>query len=214
MLRKFTQLILAVVATAFLSTMALAEELTIGIYSEPSSMDPHFHNLGPNNAFMTHVFSRLIEMDHNQQLVPALAVSWKPVNDTTWEFKLRKDVKFSNGASFTADDVIYSFDRASEYVGGNSSFRTYLKGKTFKKIDDYTIHAITEEPYPLMAVDLAQPCIISSKVKGTGKPDVNGGVTVQDFNDGSAMIGTGPYKFVEWKKGDRIVLEPNADYFG
>jgi len=123
-------------------------------------------------------------------------------------------VKFSNGAPFTADDVIYSFDRASNYVGGNSSFRTYLKGKTFKKIDDYTIHAITAEPYPLMAVDLAQPCIVSSKVKGTGKPDTNGGVTVQDYNDGKAMIGTGPYKFVEWKKGDRIVLEPNPNYFG
>jgi len=214
MLRKFNQLILAIVAAAFVTTAAWAEELTIGIYSEPSSMDPHFHNLGPNNAFMTNVFSRLIEMDHNQQLTPALAVSWKPINDTTWEFKLRKGVKFSNGAPFTADDVIYSFDRAANYTGGNSSFRTYLKGKTFKKIDDFTIHAITEDPYPLMAVDLAQPCVVSSKAKGTGKPDVNGGLTVQDFNDGAAMIGTGPYKFVEWKKGDRIVLVPNPEYFG
>jgi len=214
MLRKLNHIIMMAVVAAFVSTAAWAEELTMGIYSEPSSMDPHFHNLGPNNAFMTHVFGRLIEMDAKQQLQPDLATSWKPINDTTWEFKLRKGVKFSNGAPFTADDVIYSFDRASNYTGGNSSFRTYLKGKTFKKIDDYTIHVITKDPYPLMAVDLAQPCIISSKVKGTGKPDVNGGLTVQDFNDGQAMIGTGPYKFVEWKKGDRIVLVPNPNYFG
>jgi peptide/nickel transport system substrate-binding protein len=204
---------MAVVA-AFVSTAAWAEELTIGIFSEPSSMDPHFHNLGPNNAFMTHVFGRLIEMDDKQQLQPALATSWKPINDTTWEFKLRKGVKFSNGDPFTADDVIFSFDRAANYTGGNSSFRTYLKGKDFKKIDDHTVHVITKDPYPLMAVDLAQPPVISSKAKGTGKPDVNGGLTVQDFNDGKAMIGTGPYKFVEWKKGDRIVLEPNPTYFG
>jgi peptide/nickel transport system substrate-binding protein len=214
MLRKFTQVIAAVAVSAVLSTAAWAEELTIGIYSEPSSMDPHFHNLGPNNAFMTNVFGRLIEMDYQQKLQPALAVSWKPINDTTWEFKLRKGVKFSDGSPFDADDVIFSFDRAANYTGGNSSFRTYLKGKTFKKVDDYTIHAITEEPYPLMAVDLAQPPIVSSNAKGTGKPDVNGGLTVQDFNDGKAMIGTGPYKFVEWKKGDRIVLVPNPDHFG
>jgi peptide/nickel transport system substrate-binding protein len=214
MLRKFTQVIAAVAVSAVLSTAAWAEELTIGIYSEPSSMDPHFHNLGPNNAFMTNVFGRLIEMDYQQKLQPALAVSWKPINDTTWEFKLRKGVKFSDGSPFNADDVIFSFDRAANYTGGNSSFRTYLKGKTFKKVDDYTIHAITEEPYPLMAVDLAQPPIVSSNAKGTGKPDVNGGLTVQDFNDGKAMIGTGPYKFVEWKKGDRIVLVPNPDHFG
>ena len=177
-------------------------------------MDPYFHNLGPNNAFMTHIFGRLIEMDAKQHLQPDLAVSWKPVNETTWEFKLRKGVKFSDGSPFTADDVIFSFDRAVNYVGGNSSFRTYLSGKTFKKVDDYTIEVTTKEPYPLMPVDLAQPVIISSHAKGTGKPDVNKGLTVQDFNDGKATIGTGPYKFVEWKKGDRIVLVPNPNYYG
>jgi peptide/nickel transport system substrate-binding protein len=213
MARRLFRLILALAAAGMFVTAAWAEELRIGIQSEPSSMDPHFHNLGPNNAFMTNVFSGLIEMDYNQQLQPALAESWKPINDTTWEIKLRKDVKFSDGSPFTADDVIFSFERATQYVGGNSSFRTYLSGKTFKKIDDYTIHAITEKPYPLMPVDLAQPFIVSSKVKGTGKPDVNKGLTVQDFNDGKAMVGTGPYKFVEWKKGDRIVLEANPYSF-
>ena len=214
MLHKIKLLVVTAVAALFVTTAAWAEEVRIGIYSEPSSMDPHFHNLGPNNAFMTHVFGRLIEMDDKQRLTPGLATSWKPINDTTWEFKLREGVKFTNGAPFTADDVIFSFDRASNYTGGNSSFRTYLKGKNFKKVDDYTIHVTTASPYPLMAVDLAQPPIISSSAKGTGKPDVNKGLTVKDFNDGTAMIGTGPYKFVEWKKGDRIVLVPNPDYFG
>lgn len=214
MLRHWGRVLLAVVAATLISTAAWAEELRIGIYSEPSSMDPHFHNLGPNNGFMTHVFGRLIEMNHKQKLVPNLAVSWKPVNDTTWEFKLRKGVKFSDGKAFNADDVIFSFDRAGNYTGGNSSFRTYLKGKTFKKIDDYTVHVMTKAPYPLMPVDLAQPPIVSSKVKGSGKPGVNGGLTVVDFNSGKTMIGTGPYKFVEWKKGDRIVLAPNPNFWG
>ncbi|MCG8544050.1 MAG: ABC transporter substrate-binding protein [Alphaproteobacteria bacterium] len=214
MFRNLTRFFATLIAAAFISTVAWAEDIRMGIYSEPSSMDPHFHNLGPNNSFMMHVFGRLISMDEKQRLVPDLAVSWKPINDTTWEFKLRKGVKFTNGAAFNADDVLFSFDRASNYTGGNSSFRTYLKGKTFKKIDDYTIHVVTPAPYPLMPVDMAQPHIISSKAKGSGKPDVNKGLTVKDFNTGKAMIGTGPYKFVEWKKGDRIVLVPNPNYHG
>ena len=136
------------------------------------------------------------------------------MNDTTWEFKLRKGVKFTDGSDFNADDVIFSFDRASNYTGGNSSFRTYLKGKTFKKVDDHTIHVTTPAPYPLMPVDMAQPHIISDSAKGSGKADVNKGLSTKDFNQGKAMVGTGPYKFVEWKKGDRIVLVPNPNYFG
>ncbi len=214
MIRKMTRFSAALAVAAAVSTGAWAEDIRIGIYSEPSSMDPHFHNLGPNNAFMANVFSRLVEMDHKQQLQPGLAVSWKTVNDTTWEFKLRKGVKFSDGSDFTAADVIFSFDRASNYTGGNSSFRTYLKGKTFKKIDDHTIHITTPAPYPLMPVDMAQPHVISDSTKGSGKADVNKGLSTKDFNQGKAMVGTGPYKFVEWKKGDRIVLVPNPNHFG
>lgn len=214
MIKKGIRILVAAAVAALVSTAAAAEELRIGIYSEPSSIDPHFHNLGPNNAFMAHIFSRLIEMDSQQKLQPGLAVSWKPVNDTTWEFKLRKGVKFSDGAPFTADDVIFSFDRASNYTGGNSSFRTYLKGKTFKKIDSHTIHIMTKAPYPLMPVDMAQPHIISANAKGTGNKDVNKGLTTKDFNTGLATSGTGAFKFVEWKKGDRIVLVPNPNYWG
>ncbi len=214
MLKKCLQFLATIAVAASVSSAAVAEELRIGIFSEPSSIDPHFHNLGPNNAFMAHIFSRLVEMDSKQRLQPGLAVSWKPVGDTTWEFKLRKGVKFSDGSPFTADDVIFSFDRAANYVGGNSSFRTYLKGKTFKKIDSHTVHVITAAPYPLMPVDLAQPHVISSNAKGSGKKDVNKGLTTKDFNTGLATSGSGPYKFVEWKKGDRIVLVPNPNYWG
>ena len=74
MFRKLKAVILGLVTAAVLSTAAWADELTMGIFSEPSSMDPHFHNLGPNNAFMTNVFGRLIEMDapviHSGHFIP------------------------------------------------------------------------------------------------------------------------------------------------
>ena len=198
---------LAIAATAALfASTAIAAEVTIGISTEPSAMDPHYHNLGPNNSFSSNVYDALIIQDEQQNLTPGLAVSWKPISDLVWEFKLREGVKFHDGSAFTADDVIFTAERAPNVPNSPSSFGTYLKGKSFKKIDDLTVHVTTEAPYPLMAVDLSNIQIISA--------DVGADVKTTSFNDGSAMIGTGPYKFVEWKPSDSIVLTANADYWG
>ena len=89
-------------AAIFISASAMATDLRIGLKSEPSSIDPHYHNLTPNSAFATHIFSTLVGSDENQQHFPDLAVSWEPINDTTWEFKLRKGVKWHDGKDFTA----------------------------------------------------------------------------------------------------------------
>ena len=169
-------------------------------------MDPHYHNLGPNNAFSSNIYDSLILQDEQQKLTPSLAVSWEAVDDTTWEFKLREGVKFHDGSDFNADDVIFTANRAPNVPNSPSGFGTYLKGKTFKKVDDYTVQVTTEKPYPLMPVDLSQIWIISN--------EVGEDVTTADFNSGEAAIGTGQYKFVEWKPGDRILIERNEDYWG
>src|SRR5919201_4552046 len=103
-LKTFATLILS----AGLTMAATAQELKIGLPAEPTAMDPHFHNLTPNNSLLRHIFERLIDQDENQALKPGLAMSWRTVNDSTWEFKLRPGVKFSDGSGFTANDVIYS----------------------------------------------------------------------------------------------------------
>ena len=202
MLRLFT----VGMAAMLISANAMAAELRVGLKSEPSSIDPHYHNLGPNNAFATQIFSSLVGSDENQQHYPDLAVSWEPINDTTWEFKLRKGVKWHDGSDFTADDVIFTVERAQNVPNSPSSFVTYLKGKTFEKIDSHTIHIKTEKPYPLMPNDMTTVKIISAKA-GTG-------ASTEDYNSGKATIGTGPYKFVEWVPGDRIILEANPNYHG
>ena len=94
------------------ATAVTAEKLTIGLASEPTSLDPHFHNLGPNNAMSVHIFDRLIAQDEKQRLSPGLAVSWKPIDDLTWEFKLREGVKLNDGSDFTTDDVVCPMARA------------------------------------------------------------------------------------------------------
>jgi len=195
----------AVAALFCMPLAAQAKTLTIGLGSEPSSIDPHYHNLTPNNSLAAHIFSRLIEQDEKQNLTPGLATSWKPIDDLTWEFKLRKGVKFTDGSDFNADDVMATVKRAPNVPNSPSSFALYLKGKTFEKIDDYTIHIKTETPYPLMAVDVSTIHIISDKAVDA---------TTEDFNSGKATAGTGPYKFIEWVPGDRLVLERNESYYG
>src|SRR6266540_1356288 len=104
-----------------------AQELKIALSAEPSAMDPHFHNLTPNNSVLKHIFDRLTDQDENQTVGPSLAVAWRTINDTTWEFKLRPGVTFSNGAAFTANDVIYSVCRAPRVENSPSSFGLYVR---------------------------------------------------------------------------------------
>ena len=198
--------LLAAVAASALAGGASAQELRVGLGVEPTSMDPHYHNLSPNNGFAAHVYSPLIDQDENQRLVPGLATSWKPINDTTWEFKLREGVKFHDGSPLTADDVIFTFERAGNVPNSPSSFGLYTKGKRVTKVDDQTIHMITEGPAPLLPNDVSNISVVSKKAAQNA--------TTGDFNQGKASIGTGPYKLVEWVPGDRIVLQRFDQYWG
>ena len=193
-------------AVLFVFTTAPAQELRIGLASEPTAMDPHYHNLSPNNSLLSHIFESLVGQDERQRLTPDLAESWKPIDPTTWEFKLRKNVRFHDGTPFTADDVIFSFERAPNVEGSPSSFGIYARGKTFVKVDDHTLHVKTAAPYPLMPNDLSQVFIISRK-HGQG-------AKTPDYNSGKAAIGTGPYRFVEYTPGNRIVVQRNEQYWG
>ena len=87
-MRKITHVGIAAFTAFVVSTSAMAETVTIGLRSEPSSMDPYFHNLGPNNAMLAQIFGKLIDWGPKMdKLIPRLATSWKAINDTTWEFK-------------------------------------------------------------------------------------------------------------------------------
>lgn len=199
--------ILVLTATVFWASAATAEDLTIGLASEPSSIDPHYHTVLPNDALSLHVFDRLIFNDERQNLVPGLAVSWKTVDDLTWEFKLRDDVKWHDGSSFSAEDVAFSLERAQNIENSPGSYNIYLKQiDTVDVVDNVTLMIRTETPFPLMPAYMSAIAIIS-KEHGAG-------AETKDYNSGVAAIGTGPYRFVEFIPGNRVVLERNDDYWG
>src|SRR3979409_1590006 len=83
-----------------------AADISIALSADVTSIDPHFHNLTPNNNVANHMFEELVAKDARGQLRPGLAESGRAVDDLTWEFRLRKGVKFHDGADFTAADVI------------------------------------------------------------------------------------------------------------
>ncbi|MFN4274860.1 MAG: ABC transporter substrate-binding protein [Ferrovibrio sp.] len=191
---------------------AQAQELKIGLSAEPSALDPHYHNLGPNNQVAFTIFDTLILQDETQKLVPGLAESWKPLNDTTWEFKLRKGVKFHDGSPFTAADVVFSMARPAKVPNSPSPFTLFTRSFTeIKVIDDFTIQFITKAPAPLLPTDVSRVAIMSSKA---AKADVAEGMTTEALSKGEGLVGTGPYKFVEWVRGNRLVLAANTNYWG
>ncbi len=81
---------------------ALAADLTIGLGTDVTALDPHYHNVTPNNNVAAHIFGYLVQRNEKSQLEPGLATEWKTVDPLTWEFKLRKGVKFHDGSDFTA----------------------------------------------------------------------------------------------------------------
>ena len=216
--RHWSRLAAGAIAAALMSAGAQAADLTIGVASEPSAMDPHYHNLGPNNAIRVHFFDSLIIQDAQQRLTPGLAVSWAPLDDTTWEFKLRKGVKFHDGSDFTADDVIFTIERIPVVPNSPSPFTIYTKNiASWQTPDPHTIVFKTPKPHPLLPVELSTLGIMSRTASTAARKDgtdANLGVTTEQLNAGDGLVGTGPYKFVEFVKGDRLVMARNGDYWG
>ncbi|HKA45455.1 MAG TPA: ABC transporter substrate-binding protein [Burkholderiales bacterium] len=196
-----------VVLSAAACAQASAAELSVGLGADITSIDPHFHNLTPNNNIGQHIFDTLVAKDAAGKLKPALAESWRAVDELTWEFKLRKGVKFHDGSEFTAADVVFTLERIPNVPNSPSPFTTYTKQVTDKiVVDPYTLRLKSAAPYPQMPNDMSTIMVVSSKAAGKA--------TTEDFNSGKAAVGTGPFKFVRWQRGDRVELTRNDAYWG
>ncbi len=185
---------------------ARAQTLTVASSAPVTSIDPHYHTLSPNISLHGHIYDRLIHRNAKGEMEPGLAVSWKLIDDTTWELKLRS-ATFHNGAPFTAEDVVYSLDRVPKVKNSPASFQIYTRAVTSTTIvDPHTILLKTDGPYPLLPQDVSQVFILS---RGLGAEPLT-----EDFNSGKNAIGTGAYRFVSYRPGEKTELERHDGYWG
>ena len=197
----------AVALSVAFGAPVIAQELKIAMAADVTTVDPHFFNLFPNNNIAEHIFDKLVQMDPDSKMIPGLATSWKTIDPTTWEFKLRKGVKFHDGSELTAEDVVFSIDRVPLVPNSPGPFSAYTKAIVGKQIvDPYTIRFKYATPYPLAPNDLSTIYIVSKKVAT--------GASTEDFNSGKVAIGSGRYKLVKYVNGDRIDLVRNDAYWG
>jgi peptide/nickel transport system substrate-binding protein len=149
------------------------------------------------------LFDSLVWLNDDNELEPGLAEDWDLSDDgTEYTFYLREGVTFHNGETFNADAVVYSWQRVvdGEYEWGDQ----WREAESVEKIDEYTVKVTTPEPNALfMSVVFDAWAMIPPKYfEEVGK---------DGFNE--HPIGTGPFKFVEWVKGDHITMEANLDYW-
>ena len=223
MKRRIPMLALVGLPLVVLAAPTQAQELKIGLASEPTSMDPHFHNLGPNNAVRRHIFEGLVAQNSEQKVQPELASSWRAIDETTWEFKLRPNVKFSNGTDFTAKDVIYTICRVPTVENSPSSFTFAVRSFTAVEAPDpHTVVIKTASPLPLVPNNLATVGILSAQANGGENVKYRAGgceglgtpPKSPDFNEPAKAIGTGPYRLANYTRGTSIILERNENHWG
>ena len=181
-----------------------AADLNIALAADVSSLDPHYLNVASNNAIATHFFGTLVEVDADGHLTPGLAQSWQAIDATTWEFKMRGDVRFSDGTPLTIDDVMFSLDRPATITNSPGPFTSFTKIIQRKEATDaHTLRLVTVRPYAALPLNLASVFIVSKRAATHA--------TTEDFNSGKALIGTGPYRLVRYRRGEAIEMTRN-DY--
>ncbi|AMO23448.1 ABC transporter substrate-binding protein [Ramlibacter solisilvae] len=195
------------------SFAAGAVTLKIGNQGDALSMDPHSLNESLQLSVTENVYEPLVTRDRNYKLAPALATSWKQTSPTVWHFELRKGVQFHDGTPFTADDVIFSYERAK---ADGSDMKTYVGPiKEIKKLNDHAIDIVTNTPFPILPELFTHFDIMSKKWcetnQATRPVDRRKGIE----NAASFRAnGTGPYRLRERQPGVRTTFVRNGNYWG
>ncbi|GAB6928355.1 glutathione ABC transporter substrate-binding protein [Paenibacillus sp. JCM 10914] len=190
-------------------------ELVIAWLSDPPSMDPHMSTDQQTSIVTTHLYDTLVIHDKDLSIQPGLAESWTPIDDLTWEFKLRQGVKYTDGSAFNAEVVKANLDRMQDPK--TSSPRASLVGmiKEIKVVDEYTVQLVTEYAFSPLLAHLAHPAVgmISAEAIKLDYEKIDAGEKAGAYLSQNP-VGTGTFKLESWNPGQEVKLAANPDYWG
>lgn len=200
-------------AVGLTATLANAASLKGAAQNDILTADPHSQNHATTNAILMHTYEGLTRYNAKHEVEPALATKWTYISPTQVRFELRKGVKFHDGTNFTADDVVFSFNRIKQPQG---TMQIYIAGVSdVKKIDDYTVDFIMPAPNPILLRN-----IIDFRIMSKSWAEKNKATNIQDFKakeDTYASrnaMGTGPYVWKSWAPEQKIEFTDNPNWWG
>ena len=188
-------------------------ELVVGLSDDTTNMDPRIGMGSIRSNYIRQVFESLVDVDRGGKPVPGLALSWKPVDDRTWEFALRRGVLFHDGEPFNADTVVFNLDRmfrrnldrwgVTDVPAGTSFEKVYPFVTRWEKVDDFTVRVHTSEPAPTLWDFIGrEPLVPRAWTIAHGVNALN-----------ERPVGTGPWKLLEWRRKDHMTFERNERYW-
>ncbi len=180
--------------------------------SDPGSMDPHERNVASTLSMLSNIYEPLIRRNRELAKEPALATEWKATGPTTWRFTLRKGVKFHDGSPFTADDVVFSYNRT---IGPGSLLATVLRGsKGIKKVDDYTVDIEMIAPNPTFPDQMTSWLIMSKAWSEKHNVTRATDLTKNEKSHASTNAnGTGPFELKSRGADGKIVMVPSKNWW-
>jgi len=189
-------------------------ELVVAMPDDTNNMDPRIGMGSIRSTYIRQVFESLVDVDAQGKPLPGLALAWKAIGDTIWEFTLRRGVKFHDGEAFNADTVLFNLDRMfrrnldkhgiKDVAAGTQFDKTLPYVSRWEKLDDYTVRVHTSEPAPTLWDALGrEPLVAKAWTIKHGVDALN-----------ERPVGTGAWKLVEWRRKTSMVLERNDAYWG
>jgi len=201
-------LIMTLSAAVLMISPVQATDIRVGFTQDVLTMDPANHRKRETETILRNMYDGLVTRTTSMEVVPEISKSWNVVNATTYDFKIKQNIKFHNGDTLTAEDIKFTFDRliTENAMDGQTSPRKSLLGplKTITVMDKSTVRFEFETPWPIFTAMLPFQEVVSKKFVEQVGTD---GMSTQ-------VNGTGPFKLKEWRKGESIVMERFDDYYG
>jgi peptide/nickel transport system substrate-binding protein len=192
------------------TTISYAETFRWASNTDPQTMDPHAVNSTPVLSFLNNIYEGLVRRGESMAIEPSLATSWEPLTDKDgWRFHLRQNVTFQDGSAFTAEDVLFSYQRAASEAADVRSW--FSPVSEVNVIDDFTIDFVTTKPNPLFPDSIANFMILD---KNWAEKN-NATLPAKDAQNFATMNanGTGPFVLSSRDPGVKTTLTPNTSWW-